>query len=344
MPHKITSMRHSIFFVIFLAPLLAILAASVTSRADAADPTGVVYKGESGPGAGKHIVMLAGDHEYRSEESLPALGRILAKHYGFTCTVLFTVNKESGEIEPGSSYIRGMEALDSADLAVVFLRFQDFPDNEMKHFDTYIRQGKPVVGLRTSTHAFNMPADRTYAKYSYRFSGDDFKLGFGRQILGETWVAHYGGNHTTSARFIMESDQASHPVLRGVKDVWVQSGAYEAHPIEGSVVLAKSQVIKGMTPDGPPVDGKELMPAAWVRNYHGDAGNEGRVFCSTHGASEDILNDGFRRMVVNACLWALGMEDSIEPDGEIGFVGPYHPVTFNFEGYRRGVKPEELSG
>ncbi|MCA9189285.1 MAG: hypothetical protein KDA99_26860, partial [Planctomycetales bacterium] len=50
------------------------------------------------------------------------------------------------------------------------------------------------------------------------------------------------------------------------------------------------------------------------------------------------------RMVVNACLWALGMEDSIEPDGEIGFVGPYHPVTFNFEGYRRGVKPEELSG
>ncbi len=87
----------------------------------------VVYEGDSGPGLGKHIVFLAGDHEYRSEETLPALARILAKHHGFKCTVLFNVDQETGEIVPGNSNMPGMEALDTADLAVVFLRFQNFP-------------------------------------------------------------------------------------------------------------------------------------------------------------------------------------------------------------------------
>src|SRR5690349_4836696 len=85
----------------------------------------VVYEGGKGPGQGKHIVLLAGDHEYRSEETLPALARILAKHFGFKCTVLFNVDAATGEIVPGNSNMPGMAALDSADLAVIFLRFQN---------------------------------------------------------------------------------------------------------------------------------------------------------------------------------------------------------------------------
>src|SRR5688572_26712093 len=81
----------------------------------------LVFEGTAGPGQGKHIVFLAGDHEYRSEESLPALARILAKHHGFKCTVLFNIDKDSGEIVAGNSNMPGMEALDTADLAVVFL-------------------------------------------------------------------------------------------------------------------------------------------------------------------------------------------------------------------------------
>ena len=42
----------------------------------------VVYRGTDGPGKGKHIVFLAGDHEYRSEETLPAIARLLAKLCG----------------------------------------------------------------------------------------------------------------------------------------------------------------------------------------------------------------------------------------------------------------------
>src|SRR6188768_3345829 len=111
--------------------------------AAAQNPNLVVYEGaKGGPGSGKHIVLLAGDHEYRSEESLPALARILAKHHGFKCTVLFDIDPANGEIVAGvSNNIPGLEALDTADLAVVFLRFQDLPKEQMEHFDAYLKRG-----------------------------------------------------------------------------------------------------------------------------------------------------------------------------------------------------------
>jgi hypothetical protein len=134
----------------------------------------VVYEGTGGVGTGKHIVFLAGDHEYRSEETLPALARILAKHHGFKCTVLFNIDKETGEVVPGNSNMPGTEALDTADLAVVFLRFQDFPIEQMRHLDVYLNRGGPVVGLRTATHAFKIKADEPFAKYSYDYKGNEF--------------------------------------------------------------------------------------------------------------------------------------------------------------------------
>ncbi len=184
---------------------------------------GVVYEGQSGPGVGKHIVFLAGDHEYRSEETLPALARILAKHHGFKCTVLFTVDPTTKEITPGSSYMPGLEALKTADLAVVFLRFQNFPAEQMRHFDEYLNRGGPVVGLRTATHAFKMKGTDPFAKYSSDYASKDYQSGFGHQVLGQTWVGHYGRNHQQSTRITLVDGKSSHPILRGVKDVWVQA-------------------------------------------------------------------------------------------------------------------------
>ena len=83
-------MTRRIAIVLALAGCLVLPAAAL-----AQNPHLVVYQGTSGPGAGKHIVFLAGDHEYRSEESLPALARILAKHYGFKCSVFFTTDPAS---------------------------------------------------------------------------------------------------------------------------------------------------------------------------------------------------------------------------------------------------------
>jgi hypothetical protein len=308
----------------------------------AATAAPLVYEGDAGPGKGRHIVFLAGDHEYRSEETLPTLARLLAKHHGFKCTVLFTVDPATGEIVPGNSNMPGIEALDSADLAVVYLRFQAFPPEQMKHFIAYLDRGGPVVGLRTATHAFRFPDDSPFAKYSTAYKGSDYELGFGHQVLGQTWVGHYGKNHQQSTRIDVVESKKSHPILRGVKDVWVQAGGYVGKPVSGDI-LTMAQPLNGMTPDSPADATKPPQPSEWTRTYTSSSGRTGRVFTSLYGASEDLLNEGYRRLLVNGCFWALGLEDAIQPDLKVSLVGPYHPVTFGV-GYRLGVKPSDLAG
>lgn len=311
-----------------------------------AHPNAVVWQGDAGPGKGKHIVFIAGDHEYRGEETLPALARILAKQHGFKCTFLVTTNKQTGFIEPGSNHITGLEALKTADLMVVFLRFQHFADDQMQHIEDYLKSGKPVIGMRTSTHAFQ-GLDGKFAKYNEGFKGDTdaWRFGFGEEILGEHWVGHFGSNHRQSSNLIIEPEQLDHPILRGVKNPHAMCGGYVGHPKDG-ITLARGQVLDGMTSDSPPSTQKRQQKrhsVAWVRNYHPN-NPASRVFATTHGASEDIVNDGFRRMLLNAHFWCLGMEDEIKADAPIDFVGPYHPATYNFNGYRRMVKPSDIAG
>lgn len=164
-------MRRHLLIVLASALALGLFAAWLPAlhARQADNPHLVVYQGDQGPGAGKRIVFLAGDHEYRSEETLPALARILARRYGFTCSVFFTTDPKTGFIEPGSSDISGLEALRTADLLVIFLRFQDFPDAQMQHIVDYLDRGGPVVGLRTATHAFQIQRpDAKFLKYTWR--------------------------------------------------------------------------------------------------------------------------------------------------------------------------------
>ena len=116
----------------------------------------LVYEGASGLGKGKHLVFIASDHEYRSEETLPALARILAKHHGFKCSVVFGVDG-NGVIKPGSNNVPGIEELAKADLMVIFTRFQNWPDDQMKHFVNYLDRAGPIVGLRTATGSIKSP-------------------------------------------------------------------------------------------------------------------------------------------------------------------------------------------
>lgn len=307
-----------------------------------ADP--LVFKGDGGPGAGKHIVLIAGDHEYRSEETLPALGRLLAKHYGFKCTVLFNIDPDTGEIVAGKpSNIPGMEALDTADLAVVFLRFQNLPADQMKHFVDYLGRGGPVVGLRTSTHAFKIPASQPYTQYSFDSETAGYELGFGHQVLGQTWVGHYGRNHRQSTRISVVGEMSDHPILRGVKDVWVQAGCYVGKPTDGKI-LTMAQPLDGMTADSPASKTQPPMPSEWTRTYKSDSGKEGRVFASQYGASEDLTNAGYRRLLVNGVFWAIGLDDAIAPEMNVDLVGPYQPNTFGNQTHARGIKPESYAG
>lgn len=304
----------------------------------------VVYEGDAGIGKGKHLVFLAGDHEYRSEETLPALARILAKHHGFKCTVLFSVDPKTGDIEPGSSHMPGTEALNTADLMVIFLRFQDFPKEQMQPIVDYLDRAGPIVGLRTSTHAFKIPESSEFARFSYDSKAQDMQGGFGRQILGETWAGHYGKNHVMSTRLIPVEAAKSHPIMRGVESPWVQSGGYWTEPMKDIEVLTLAQPLNGMKPDSPVAEDKKPCPGAWVRQYQNADGKQGRVFTTTYGASEDIQNEDYRRMLINACIWSIGLEDKIAADMKIDFVGPYQPTTFNFGGHRKQVKPADIAG
>ena len=188
---------------------------------------GVVYPGGDGPGKGKHIVLVSGDEEYRSEEALPQLAKILAKHHGFKCTVLFAIDPKTARSTRTSATFPGLEALETADLMVIFTRFRNLPDDQMKHIVDYIDSGKPIIGMRTATHAFNIRQARPTRNTptTARTSGDG---GFGRQVLGETWINHHGKHGSQSTRGIIAKAQENHPILRGIKDgdIWGPTDVY----------------------------------------------------------------------------------------------------------------------
>src|SRR5487761_2057832 len=187
----------------------------------------VVYDGQAGPGRGKHAVFLTGDEEYRSEEGLPMLAKILAVRHGFQSTVLFSINPQTGEIDPNTkNNTPGLEALDSADLCVMLLRFRELPDAQMKHFVDYLNAGKPIIALRTSTHAFAYGKDSPSPYARFDWQSEAWPGGFGRQVLGETWVSHHGNHRVEATRGIIEPAARNHPILRGVADIFGNTDVY----------------------------------------------------------------------------------------------------------------------
>lgn len=304
----------------------------------------IVYEGEAGPGLGKHIVFLASDHEYRAEETCPALARILAKHYGFKCTVVFGVDKD-GFIEAGSSRVSGLAALEKADLFFIVARFLNPPDEEMAHIEAYLERGGPVVGLRTSSHAFQIPAKSKYAKYDFNSKIAGYEDGFGHQVLGNTWVGHYGENHKQGTRITTIPEQRGNVILTGVGETaFTHAGAYVGKAAPDFTVLTTSQPLVSMDPNAEPDTKKPPMPSTWTREYAAKDGSKHRVFHSTQGASEDILDENYRHLILNGTLWAMGMEAAIKPDMNISFVGPFQPNTFSFGGHAKKVKPADLAG
>ena len=304
----------------------------------------VVYKGEEGPGKGKHVVFVSGDEEYRSEEALPALAKIMAVHHGFKCTVLFAIDPETGVIDPiNLANIPGLHFLEDADMMVIATRFRELPDEQMKYIVDFINAGKPVMGLRTATHAFKYDKnlDSPYAKYSFR--DKDFEGGFGRQVLGETWINHYGHHGKESSRGVINAEMKDHPVLKGVEDIWGPTDVYTVTEITGDPdVLIFGQVLVGMDPADEPNTDKPLMPMAWIKTYTGDEGKASRVFCTTMGASIDLPCEDLRRLLVNGCYWGMGMEDKIPDKSKVDIVGEFEPTFFGFGTFKKGMRPSDF--
>ena len=312
-----------------------------TTSALADDKLWVTYNGVTGPGKGKHIVFLAGDEEYRSEEALPQMAKILSQHHGFKCTVLFSVKPETGEIDPNTSDNEpGIEALDGADLCVTSLRYRRWPDEQMKHFADYVAAGKPLIGLRTSTHSFN-GLKGTYAAFN----------NFGKEVFGEKWVNHWGRHKSEATRGIIEPTAKGDPLLNGVSGLFGTTDVYEAYPPADAKILLRGIVLKGMKPDDEPADYKKQratdkqdqgvndppMPIVWTRENKTESGKVNKTLCTTMGAATDFEDERLRRLIVNAAYSFTGIE--VPALANVNVVGDYNPSMYGFNGFTKGVKP-----
>ncbi len=313
--------------------------------AERADKPWMVYEGKAGPGVGKHIVFVTGDEEYRSEESMPMLAKILAVHHGFKCTVLWAINKTSGEIDPLTlDNIPGLEALDTADLMVLFTRFRELPDEQMKHIIDYTNSGKPILALRTATHpfAYAKRKDSPYAKWSWNNKDEQFKGGYGRQVLGETWISHYGVHQKESTRGLIADGMRDQPIVRGVGTIWGPSDVYGLTTLHGDCKpVIMGYVLSGMSPDDKVNEKKKPLPVAWIKSYTGESGRTDRVFTTTMGHAGDLKDENFRRLLVNACYWGMRMEDKIPAKGDVTIIGDYNPNNIGFGGFKKGLKPAD---
>jgi type 1 glutamine amidotransferase len=306
----------------------------------------ITYEGKEGPGKGKHIVLVSGDEEYRSEESLPMLAQILSQRHGFTCTVLFAQDSATGEINPDNqTNIPGLSQLEKADLLLMCLRFRELPDEQMKYIDNYVQSGKPIVAMRTSTHAFRYTRNKQsrYAKYGMDSKVKGWEKGFGKSVLGETWVAHHGEHGVQGTRGIANGLYENHPVLKGVGDIWGPTDVYAISSLEANTqVLIWGQTTQALRPDSNPVYTKPIMPVAWIKNYRTANGKSARIFNTTMGASMDLLNEDLRRLLVNACYWSMGLEDLIPEKANVEPVNTYQPIMFGFGKFKKGVKPSDV--
>jgi hypothetical protein len=305
----------------------------------------LTYSGGEGPGKGKHVVLIAAEQEYRSEQSMPMLAKILSQHHGFDCTVLFSVN-EQGEVDPTlpapfedktkRHNIPGLEHLTSADCVIWLSRFMQLPDDQMQHFHDYFDSGKPLIALRTSNHGFL--GVKNYVK-----DGKNISL---REMLGGTFMDHHGGWHRESTKGILAADNTSHPIVTGVTDIWGTSDVYRCHndksPFPGDcTALVMGQPLVNLNPDAEANPNKEPLPIGWTKTWTGNKGLPTKIFHFTMGSAEDFENAGVRRLTVNAVYWGLDMDDAINPNSSVDIIGDFQPLQSGFNYEQLGVQPRK---
>lgn len=308
-----------------LSTLFSVAAAAALAAPAFADHhKTLTFEGKEGPGKGKKIVLVSGDEEYRSEEGLPMLGKILSQRHGFDCTVVFSWSADGTYIDPNNQAgLAGLAALDEADLMIIATRFRQPNDEEAAHVTTFLNAGKPVIGLRTATHAFNGNG-----------SFGDIKFGeFGRKVLGEQWVNHHGGHKREGARGVIEEANANHAILNGVKDVFGPSDVYGViHLTDADTILLRGAVTETLDPASKPVEGKKndpMQPLAWLHEYDSPDGKaKGKSFCTTMGASVDLVSEDLRRLVVNAAFHLTGLD--VPEKADVEYVDPYFPSFYGF--------------
>ncbi|MDB6071512.1 MAG: signal peptide and transrane prediction, partial [Verrucomicrobiales bacterium] len=148
---------------------------------------------------------------------------------------------------------------------------------------------------------------------------------------------------------------ATHPILRGVTDVFGDTDVYEAYPPADATILLRGQVLKGMAPTDPPAAypktratdkatqdvNTPMMPVAWVREFKQENGTTNKVFTTTMGSATDLKNEDLRRLVVNSIFWSLNME--VPAKADVTLDAPYTPSNYGFDGFKKSQKPTDFT-
>ena len=234
-----------------LLSLLALcLALSASAAAPAKQPT---------------IVLISGEYEYHSAETLPVFKKFLEASYPLHCVYL------ARPAATNEQTIAGLEALDTADLAVIFIRRMTLPEDQLARFRKFADAGKPIVGIRTASHAF-----QNWKEWD-------------RDVLGGNYQMHHGGQFLPMIRVVPEA--RSHALLQGVPAEFKTSGSlYKNAPLPAASV----PLLLGT------IEGKPTEPVAWTHSYKG-----GRVFYTSLGHPADFEVPAFRQLIVNAIYWGL---------------------------------------
>jgi type 1 glutamine amidotransferase len=256
-----------------------------------------------------HLVFVCGEHEYSSEQTMPLLAAELEQRYGFAATVLKSHPDQNAE-----DNLPGLEALNTADLAVFYLRWRRLPWEQLQHIEAYLTSGRPLLGFRTSTHAFNYPAGHPLAAWN-RWAADTFGAPPGWGADGHT---HFG--HKSSTEVWVNPEQGSHPIVSGIREPFqVRSWLYRVVPKWPPPEAARLLIGRAMNPDKP----AEENPVAWTwKNKYGS-----RVFFTTLGHPEDFRVPQVQRLVVQATQWLLDPEKQPVWRGTFSVDVPYRGIV-----------------
>ena len=307
----------------------------------------LVYPGGKGPGQGKHVILIAADQEYRSEQSMPMMAGILSRQHGFHCTVLFGLN-EDGMVDPTmpvypkkgeedafkSHHIPGLKYLEKADLVIFLTRLLTLPEDQLQHIVEYLDSGKPIIGLRTANHGFRGPLP-------YSINSRQVRIG---ELLGGTFLSHHGNWHQDSTRGDIIPKMKEHPILIGVQNIWGPSDVYRTYkegsglPV-GCTALVMGQPLIDRQQGGATNPEKAPLPVVWFKHWKTTGGQTARVLQSTMGSGKDLQNPGLRRLIINATYWGLEMEDQISAESSVAYTGIYEPLESGFNYKKLGVAP-----
>lgn len=202
-----------------------------------------------------------------------------------------------------------------------------------------------MVALRTSTHAFNFKDTTSkWVKYSFDAKADTgWEGGFGRQVLGETWVSHHGEHKVEGTRSKIEADQSKNPVLNGVGTIFATTDVYGAAPAAPSTILLRGEVTKTLDPQSPALEGAKndpMIPIAWLREFDNTGEKNNRILTTTMGAATDLSEESLRRLVVNGVYWGLQME--VPAKADVSIKGDYSPSAYSFKKHKKGLKPADF--